>query len=303
MIIRPETAHDYPAIAEVNARAFGGASEAAIVDLHRHRPAFDPELSLVAEAGGAVVGHALFSPRTIRLMDSDVRAVNLGPIAVLPEQQGRGVGASLIAEGHRVAAAKDYAMSFLVGHPTYYPRFGYRAHAYGKVAVIVPAAELPDSELSATPVTWEDIPALHELWEADEAGVDFAIDPGAALTDWISPDRAVRSLVFRAGGEVVGYVRQHRDRPAEPVCFLARDAVAAEAVAGALARQPEAELLTLPIHPRSRSAVAFEPGAVEPFAAAMAIELGPGPLGEYFAAIDAGSRDHGRVIWPVEFDL
>jgi hypothetical protein len=63
------------------------------------------------------------------------------------------------------------------------------------------------------------------------------------------------------------------------------------------------DVLRLPIHPRSGSAAAFRPGTVEPFAAAMAIELAPGPLGEYFAQIDAGKRPYGRVIWPVEFDL
>ena len=303
MIIRPETDGDYAAIAEVTARAFGRAAEAIFVDLHRHRAAFDPELSLVAEIDGLIVGHALFSPRLIRIMDSDVSAVSLGPIAVVPEHQRQGVGTALIAEGHQVAAAKGCTVSYLVGHPTYYPRFGYRTNAYGRATVLVPTAGLPDTGLEGTPVTWEDIPALHRLWRVDEARVDFAIDPGTSLTDWISPDPAIRNLVFRDGDAVLGYVRQHKDRPAEPTCFLARDAGSAQAVAGALARQTSAEAMTLPIHPRSLSAAAFRPATVEPFSAAMAVELAPGPLGEYFAQIEAGTRPHGRMIRPVEFDL
>lgn len=294
---------DYAAIAEVNARAFGKVSEAAIVVLHRQRVAFDPELSLVADVDGTVVGHALFSRRTIRLMESDVAAVCLGPIAVMPEYQGRGVGGALIAEGHRVAAARRCTVSYLVGHRTYYPRFGYRINAYGSSAVRVPVSGLPASGLTATPIAPEDIPALHALWRADEAGVDFAIDPGTALTDWISPNPTVRSLVFRDGTRIAGYVRQHRDRPEGPTYFLARDAEAARAVAGTLAQHNNVETLSLPIHPRSLSAGAFGPPTVEPFAAAMASELAPGPLGEYFAQVDAGRRPHGRVIWPVEFDL
>lgn len=303
MIIRPETADDYPAIAEVTVHASGRARWAGIIDLHRHRAAFARELSLVAEMDGLIVGHALFSPRTLRLMDSDVHAVSLGPIAVEPAYQRQGVGTALIAEGHRVAAAKGCTVSYLVGHPTYYPRFGYRTHAYGRADVLVPTAELPDTDLEGTPVTWEDVLALHRLWQMDEARVDFALDPGTSLTDWVSPNPAIRSLAFRDDDSIVGYVRQHQDRPTELAYFLARDEGTARAVAGALARETSAEAFTLPIHPRSRSAAAFRPAAVEPFAAAMAIELAPGPLGEYFAHIHAGTRPHGRVIWPVEFDL
>ena len=153
MIIRPETADDYPVIAEVNVQAFGNTSEAIMVDVHRHRSAFDPELSLVAEVDGAVIGHALFSPRTIRLVDADVPAVSLGPIAVLPAYQRQGVGGALIAEGHRVAAAKGCTVCYLIGHTTYYPRFGYRTQAYGTATVTVPTAELRESDLEATPVT------------------------------------------------------------------------------------------------------------------------------------------------------
>jgi hypothetical protein len=192
---------------------------------------------------------------------------------------------------------------YLRVHATYYPRFGYRTHAYGTAAVTVPTAELPESHLEATPVTDEDVPALHDLWRAHDGAVDFAIDPGTSLLDWISPNPAIRSLAFRDGDAIVGYVRRHENRPTDPACFLARDAGSARAVAGALARETTAATLTLPIHPRTVSAGAFGPARVEPFASAMAIELAPSPLGEYFAQIDAGTRPHGRVLRPVEFDL
>ncbi|HEY8285015.1 MAG TPA: hypothetical protein VIJ28_11575 [Chloroflexota bacterium] len=64
MTIRPEAAADYAAIADLHARAFGHRTgEALVVALLRHRGSFDPELSLVAEMDGRVVGHVLFSPR------------------------------------------------------------------------------------------------------------------------------------------------------------------------------------------------------------------------------------------------
>jgi len=86
MIIRPETVADYAGIADVQVRAFGHRpGEALIVALHRQRGAFDPELSLVAEVDGRVVGHVLFSPHQMRLLGQTIPVVNLAPIAIDPE--------------------------------------------------------------------------------------------------------------------------------------------------------------------------------------------------------------------------
>src|SRR6185436_7890925 len=110
LTIRSETPADYPAIAAVNVRAFSEQTgEAVLVALLRQRPAFDPELSLVAEQDGRVVGHVLFSPHTVRLLGESVSAVNLAPIAVDPAHQRQGIGQQLIEAGHSVARAKDYA--------------------------------------------------------------------------------------------------------------------------------------------------------------------------------------------------
>jgi predicted N-acetyltransferase YhbS len=139
MKIRPETISDYAVIANLHARAFGHrCGEAHIVALHRERRDFDPGLSFVAEVDNRVVGHVLFSPHQMRLLGQSVRAVNLAPIAVDPAYQYQGIGGRLIAEGHAVAAAKGYAVSFLLGHTDYYPRFGYRRHAYGSAQTTVP---------------------------------------------------------------------------------------------------------------------------------------------------------------------
>lgn len=303
MIIRPETAADYPAIAQINVRAFGKGREALIVSLHRHRREFDPELSLIAEVDGQVAGHALFSPRTIRLLDADVAAVNLGPIAVLPQHQGRGVGAALIEEGHRAAVKKGNELSFLIGHRTYYPRFGYQTNAYGTALVSVSVSSLQANDLEETPVGPDDVDALHDLWRISDGAVDFAVDPGNSYLDWVSPDPAMRSSVYRQGPEIMGYARFHEDRPEAPIMILAGDARSVRAVAGALARHTAADSLTLPIHPRSAGADAFEPVVVQPMAAAMAVDLRRGRLRQYFEEVGQGRRSPGRVIWPVEFDL
>src|SRR5688500_16279882 len=121
MLIRAETPRDYATIADIHVKAFDNrAAEAVIVGLHRHRSRFDPELSLVAEIDGQVVGHVLFSPQTIRLLGQNLEVVNLAPIAVHPTHQGKGIGAALIEEGHSIARSKGYPFSFLLGHPEYY---------------------------------------------------------------------------------------------------------------------------------------------------------------------------------------
>jgi putative acetyltransferase len=313
MLIRPETVRDYAAIAAVHAYAFDNhAAEAAIVALLRHRAAFDPELSLVAEVQGEIVGHVLFSPYTVRLLGQDVRAVNLAPIAVHPDYQGKGIGGQLIREGHALARAKGYPLSFLLGHPTYYPRFGYLTHVYGSSTLIIPAASITPAELEIRAPIPADISALHALWLHDEGQVDFALDPGTGLMDWVSPSPTVEATVYLRGGEIAGYTRARKDNPGQPLVFIARDSPAALAMAGSIAHQGEGQTplteILLPLHPLSRSGAALGrmDGAewkTSAWAAGMACPLAPSPFDEYHAQLKSGARVPGRVMWPVAFDI
>lgn len=107
IFIRPERVTDDAEISSLHARAFDNRTgEPLVVLLQRQRRAFDPERSLVAEIDGHLVGHILFSPHQIRLLDSSVPAVNLAPLAVQPAYQGQGSGGQLITEGHAIAASK-----------------------------------------------------------------------------------------------------------------------------------------------------------------------------------------------------
>lgn len=297
MHIRPETPADYAGIARVNALAFADSPLVyTIVDLHRHRPRFDPELSLVAENEGEIVGHVLFSPQTIRLMGQDVDAVNLSPLAVAPGYQRQGVGAALVREGHRVAREKGYPFSFLVGHPPYYPRFGYLTYAYGGSWLKVNTANLPSGDLETRPPTENDIPALRALWRYEEGAVDFSIDPGGRLLDWISPNPEIKAQVYTQDGSVVGYARVSTHKIHY---FLAADAETAQHMAKQMGQE-----IVLPLHPNSASAAALlgeTNGSA--FDAAMVCPLAPSPFEEYYALVQAGKCLAGRPIWGVEFDL
>ena len=117
--IRPEQPGDVLAIRDVHRRAFGQDQEANIVDALRANGAV--LVSLVATLGGEVVGHIVYSPATI----GPIEGAALGPIAVTPEHQKRGIGRQLIEAGTRILAAMPCPFTIVLGHPTYYPRFGF----------------------------------------------------------------------------------------------------------------------------------------------------------------------------------
>jgi putative acetyltransferase len=146
IVVRPELPGDRDAIRRVNELAFEGPAEADIVDALRDSNAWLPSLSLVAEDGTGIVGHALFS--LVRL-DSGPELLSLGPMAVLPERQRGGVGTALVRRGVRRARGTEYPLVVVLGHPDYYPRFGFRpARLYG----IETPYDAPDEAWMALPL-------------------------------------------------------------------------------------------------------------------------------------------------------
>ncbi len=127
-IVRDETASDIEAISEITRIAFenhpyGHNTEQFIIRALRAAGAL--ALSLVAEAGGRVVGHVAFSPVTIS--DGSRGWFGVGPISVLPELQKQGIGTSLMREGLTRLKAAGARGCVLVGDPGYYVRFGFRS--------------------------------------------------------------------------------------------------------------------------------------------------------------------------------
>jgi putative acetyltransferase len=139
--IRPETAEDYAAIREVTLLAFGQEEEARLVEDLRRLSDFIAELSLVAVRGEQVVGHILFSPIVIETKKGAVPALSLAPMSVRPECQNQGIGSQLVREGLKRCRSLGHEAVVVVGHPAYYPRFGFSsARAKGLEAPF----EVPD---------------------------------------------------------------------------------------------------------------------------------------------------------------
>jgi putative acetyltransferase len=122
MRIRSEEPADVSAIRAVNLAAFETSAEADLVDALRGQAT--PLISLVAEDGGAIVGHILFSPVTLN-RHPDVQMMGLGPMAVVPARQRQGIGSALIREGLDTCKRVGAGAVVVVGHATYYPRFGF----------------------------------------------------------------------------------------------------------------------------------------------------------------------------------
>ena len=124
--IRPERPGDEEAIAEVNRRAFGGEEEVGIIARIRNSEFFIPELSLVAESDGRITGHIMFSIISLlregRLPE---KILSLAPMAVAPEVHGSGTGSDLVRAGMEKARDLGYRIVIVIGHPGYYPRFGF----------------------------------------------------------------------------------------------------------------------------------------------------------------------------------
>jgi putative acetyltransferase len=132
MQIRASRSEDAVEILDVHELAFGRPDEARLFAALDTADAV--AASIVAVVDGRIVGHVLFSPVEIVGMDSSrsIRAVGLAPLAVRPNQQGRGIGSRLVPEGLAACRAAGLDAVVVLGDPAFYGRFGFRpASEYG----------------------------------------------------------------------------------------------------------------------------------------------------------------------------
>ena len=152
MIVRRETAADHEAVRHLLAEAFAGPAEARLVDMLRARGDHLPDLALVAEVEGQVVGHIFFSRVLVedRATGTATPALALAPVAVAPAHQRTGIGGALVRAALEKAAQHPEAAVVVLGHPEYYPRFGFRPAS--RFGIEPPWPDIPDEAFLVLPL-------------------------------------------------------------------------------------------------------------------------------------------------------
>lgn len=170
MLIRKEEAKDREYVYFVVKAAFDSAehsdgNEHNLVNALRKGEAFIPELSLVAEMDGKIAGHIMFTKATV---ENDT-VLALAPLSVLPEYQRKGIGMSLIKEGHRIAGKLGYEYSIVLGSETYYPKAGYvPADRFG----IKPPFDVPSENFMACAIKKDASKLYGVIKYAKEFGIE-----------------------------------------------------------------------------------------------------------------------------------
>lgn len=130
MLIRTEAKGDRLAVHALNLSAFGRPGEARLVDALRVQT--QPMVSLVAEKNDAIVGHIMFTP--VSLPNHPGFIMGLAPLAVAPNRQRAGIGSALVCAGLERCKQLGAVAAVVLGHPEFYPRFGFSPAARFGVA-------------------------------------------------------------------------------------------------------------------------------------------------------------------------
>lgn len=123
MRIRKEQATDIEYIYAVNKDAFETDAEANLVNALRNSGC--TFISLVAEDNNKIIGHIFFTPVELTGNNDNLKLIGLAPMAVLNQHQHKGIGSKLVEAGLTKCKELDYDAVVVLGHPNYYPRFGF----------------------------------------------------------------------------------------------------------------------------------------------------------------------------------
>jgi putative acetyltransferase len=158
VVIRERQPADDAAIAALNDTAFGGTYESRLVeDL---RAAGLAMVELVAgegtSEGTTIVGHILFSALSATLSGKPVPALALAPMSVRPDRQRGGIGSALVRTGLGLARRNGWQAVIVLGHPAYYPRFGFSAELGHRLKAPFSGAAFMALELTPRALTGDD---------------------------------------------------------------------------------------------------------------------------------------------------
>ena len=299
--IRGERPGDEDDIDIVNCRAFNSMEEPNLVrGMRGYYPTYDPRYSVTAWDADRMVGHTLFTPARIRLMGQTISALTVGPVAVIPEYQRRGIGGQMLNFGHDLGRREDFELAFLLGHHSYYPRYGYQS-CFGFANITIDREKLPEPEqqLHPWPVRPADIPWLMERHAAELADVDFGWLWGSSPNEWTA--FCINAQIWKtADGHRAGYTLRTAGQKLH--LLLADDPTLARDLIATL--KPE-EISQHPSGWLAQNALDPTWGKAEANAsqAAMVCPLREDVLQPYLQAIESGERLPGCSNHPWPFIL
>lgn len=137
LTIRQEEEKDFKIVEKITREAFWkeerekekgyGCDEHYLVHVLRQHSGFIPELDLVAEIDGQIVGNIMYTLATLKLSNgTELEVLNFGPLTVKPEFQKQGIGSALVQYSLEEAKKMGFDAVVIFGHPSYYPRFGFQ---------------------------------------------------------------------------------------------------------------------------------------------------------------------------------
>ena len=224
MIFRGEQVKDYHAIANLNYNAFLNwrkedlfIHEPDMIALARQSSIFDPELSIVAVEDNGIAGHILLMPSNFMVEGKIIRGVILGPVAVKPEHQKRGIGKRLIEYAHEKAKEKGYEFSLLCGHPEYYPKLGYITNTFSeqgvKIRRISKKIKPNDMRITARPLRESDISVIdgwqNKIRAKDSLAVMFERD----IMGYHAYSKVKTTAVLQNGDTPVAFIKYDTKAP------------------------------------------------------------------------------------------
>ncbi len=136
----------------------GYQNEAELVDKIRQEATYEPDLEVVAEEACQLLGHGLLSQVQIVNKDQTFTGLVLAPLAVLPERQGQGIGGKILQELEKRAVTHSYEFISILGHPDYYPRFGYQKASLYEITAPFP---VPDAAFLIKALTPKGLAGVH----------------------------------------------------------------------------------------------------------------------------------------------
>lgn len=139
--VRSETTDDIKAIDVVHLSAFEGDDEVGLVEALRESSGFRPELSLVAEFHGRIVGHVLMTPVRLQRGKNGLDILALAPMAVVPSQSHRGIGSELVTAAMEMAGKHGFPAIVVIGHPDFYQHCGFLSGSQFGLSTNLPVAE------------------------------------------------------------------------------------------------------------------------------------------------------------------